>query len=99
MLKTILQKMAACDVYNQADLARQLGISEDLLSRMLEDLARKGYLTSLASGGASQGSCSGCSLRKSCAGCSSGRPSLLSGWTLTDKGRAAAAQHRPQEIQ
>jgi len=83
------------DFYNLADLARQLGISEDLLGRMLEDLARKGYLTPLgASDGENRQSCGGCNAHKSCAACSIGRQPSFTGWTLTAKGRAAA-QRQP----
>lgn len=68
MLKIILQKMATQDVYNHADLARQLEISKDLLSRMLEELARKGYLTALSPSGSERSHCSGgC---RSCRACS-----------------------------
>ncbi len=95
MLKTILQKMVDHDFYNLADLARQLGISEDLLGRMLEDLAQKGYLTPLgASDGENRQSCGGCSAHKSCSACSIGRQPSFTGWTLTAKGRAAA-QRQP----
>jgi predicted ArsR family transcriptional regulator len=95
MLTTILQKMAVSAVLNRADLAKQLGISEDLLERMLEDLARKGYLTSLAAaGGENHHSCGGCSSCKSCTAGSAGHNQTFTGWTLTAKGRAAAARLR-----
>jgi hypothetical protein len=94
MLTTILQKMAASAVLNQADLAKQMEISEDLLERMLEDLARKGYLTSSTAGDENRRSCGGCSACKSCSACSSGHHQLFTGWTLTAKGRAAAVRNR-----
>jgi hypothetical protein len=91
MLKTILRKMASNAVHSRADLAQQLNISEDLLERMLEDLARKGYLSPLSpadNGPSCAGSCGGCKV--ACASNSAHTHPLMQGWQLTNKGLSAA---------
>jgi hypothetical protein len=92
MLKKVLQIMSKGEVHSYADLARQLDVSEDLLARMMEDLANKGYLTPLATSEEhARGGCSGCPLRKACNGNPSGKATVPQGWGLTAKGCAAAA--------
>jgi Mn-dependent DtxR family transcriptional regulator len=44
VLKRVLQEMFTGNVHSRADLARRLGVSEGLLTQMMEDLGRKGYL-------------------------------------------------------
>lgn len=98
MLKEILQKISTGDVHSRADLARQLDISEGLLAQMMNELARRGYLASLANDTTGTmettdktGACQGCKLSAACSGCSIKEKPLLAGWVLTAKGRAAAA--------
>lgn len=62
-------------------LARELGISEGLLDRMVEDAVRLGYLVAL-SGGCAGVACSACRHGSSCCGSPSSRA-----WSLTEKGQ------------
>ena len=96
MLTTILQKMVTSAVLSHTDLAKQLDIGEDLLEKMLEELARKGYLTSMtASDDEEHRRCSGCGACKACRACSPGHNPTQTGWALTAKGRAAATRRQP----
>jgi hypothetical protein len=91
MLTKVLQTLASGSVTSHADLARRLDVSEDMLTHMLGDLVRKGYVTSpsdVAEDQGCRGSCGGC---KSCHGCPSGTVSSPRGWTLTAKGRRLAS--------
>jgi hypothetical protein len=93
MLKEVLQEMSKGNVYGRADLARRLGISEGLLSLIMEDLARKGYLAALDTpSGCSV--CGGCGGSKACNGCGSSEATVLKGWALTAKGLEAAKRYR-----
>ncbi len=87
--------MSMGDVYNCADLARQMDVSEGMLALMMEDLARKGYLAPLAT--AAEGGCSGCGgcgRYQACAHCSPEEKTVSKGWVLTAKGREAAERRR-----
>jgi hypothetical protein len=91
MLMNVLKALATGNVYNQAELAKQLGISEGLLAQMMEDLAQRGYLAPLsADSNGGCGGCSGCGQAKACTGCPSQRSNVIKGWTLTAKGLARA---------
>lgn len=94
MLKKILRKMATGDAHSHADLAQQLEISEDLLARMLETLAHKGYLVPLAT--PEDSACRACGLHKACSHCPSQAVAEPRGWMLTTKGRAAAQSPESQ---
>jgi len=88
MLKKVLQEMSAGQARSYAELARRLDIDEALLSQMLADLARKGYLAPLAASGSACGGCSGSgAICAACSGCSPGGNQMVKGWTLTEKGR------------
>lgn len=93
MLRKVLQAMSTGDVHSHADLARRLGISEGLLSQMMEELARKGYLAALDTSLDCDG-CGGCGGGKACSGCAFGETNALKGWALTAKGREAAERHQ-----
>jgi len=79
MLQRLLELVAQGGVHSYTDLARQLGVSEELLGQMIEDLVRMGYLRPVDSHCQSQ--CAGCSLAKTCA---IGGPTRV--WALTEKG-------------
>ncbi|MHB1357335.1 MAG: FeoC-like transcriptional regulator [Anaerolineae bacterium] len=71
---------------NQAELARKLDVSEALLTSMIFDLVRLGYLDEVRPGCAA-GTCSGCSAHKVSA---CGEVSKAKLWSLTAMGQSAA---------
>jgi hypothetical protein len=93
MLKQVLTTMAQGHMHSHADLARQLDVSEGLLTQMMEDLARKGYLAALATPSDCGGCRSACG-SGACSGCGATASTLVSGWTLTAKGHEAAKRHQ-----
>ncbi len=86
MLKALVQELAQGGGASRAELARRLDVSEGLVSQLLEDLTRRGYLAPLAPPSAC-GGCNGCGLRKAGAGCGTAASPPLTGWQLTAKGR------------
>jgi DNA-binding Lrp family transcriptional regulator len=58
MLDQLLQKLARGGTHSYVDLTRALGVSEELLQQMIEDLARMGYLKAV--GGNCHASCEDC---------------------------------------
>lgn len=89
MLKDILREMAKGNVRSQAELARRLEIDQAMLSHMLRELTRRGYLSSLEATQA--GSCSlGCDRCGARSACGVGEPAMPNGWVLTEKGRRLA---------
>ncbi|MFP4393871.1 MAG: winged helix-turn-helix transcriptional regulator [Anaerolineales bacterium] len=97
MLKQILREIADGYGRSKSSLARRLDISEGLLSQMMNDLARRGYLAPLApesmgTTGTTEkaGACQGCKLSAACSSCAINKQPLLAGWVLTAKGRRAA---------
>ena len=85
MLEELLRWIAEEGTYNLSELARELGVGEELLRQMIEDLARRGYLRPVA--GDCQSQCTGCPLAETCAIGSSTRV-----WALTEKGRLQDAR-------
>jgi len=81
VLEKLLKRLADGGAHTPESLARELGVSRDMLDRMLQDLARLGYLRD--AGGACESKCAGC---PSAAACAVGTPQRI--WTLTDKARA-----------
>ncbi len=67
-------------VHSYADLAHQLGVSEELLEQMLQDLARMGYIQPVG-GTCDTSKCHHCPLGSGCAMDARGRV-----WVLTGKG-------------
>ncbi len=57
MLDLLLQTLAQGGTYSYGDLANTLGVGEELLQQMIEDLARMGYLRGLVD--SCQGKCEG----------------------------------------
>ena len=82
VLRKLLEWVAEGGVHSQAELAQRLGVSEELLAQMLEELARMGYLRPVGAG--CQEHCDGCPLTVRCA---VGGPGRI--WTLTEKGGRA----------
>jgi len=80
MLYELLQRIASGGTHNLSELARGLGVGQELLGQMIEHLARLGYLRPVA--GSCQGRCAGCPLADTCA---VGEPTRV--WVLTEKGR------------
>ena len=78
MLEELLRRIAEGGTHNLSELARELGVGEELLRQMIEDLARMGYLRPVA--GSCESQCTGCSLAKTCA---IGGPARV--WALTEK--------------
>ena len=79
MLERLLSLVGQGGVHSYADLARQLDVSEELVEQMLQDLARMGYLRSVADG--CEAHCADCPLGEACA---IGGPTRV--WVLTEKG-------------
>ncbi len=78
MLEELLQRIASGGTHNLSELARELGVGEELLGQMIEDLVRRGYLRPVA--GDCQTKCTGCSLAGTCA---VGGPTRV--WMLAEK--------------
>jgi Mn-dependent DtxR family transcriptional regulator len=84
MLEGLLQLVAEGGIHSYEDLLRRLSISQPLLEAMLEDLSSLGYLRRV--GDRCEGQCSGCAV----GGCSVAGPGRI--WSLTEKGKRAAAR-------
>lgn len=80
--------LAEGGIHSLAELARRLGVSEELARLMAENLARQGYLAPLGDGCTT--ACDGCALSDACvpSGSQDAKPLQL---MLTPKGRQAAA--------
>lgn len=83
MLDQLLQKLGQGGAHSYADLTRALGVSEELLRQMIEDLVRMGYLTAV--GEDCQANCEDCPMSGVCAVGGHGQV-----WSLTQKGSRAA---------
>ena len=81
MLQRILKLMASGEAMTQRDLAKELDVPEPLVSQMVDQLVRRGYLRE---GNECAVGCDGCRLQAAC-----GTLESLHLWTLTDKGRRA----------
>lgn len=79
-------------IHSIAELARRMGVSQELARLMAEDLTRRGYLAALADGCAP--ACDDCALSNACgtAGSPGSKPLLLA---LTAKGRQARLINHP----
>jgi len=90
MLKKILKIIAASDVQNQFDIAQKANVPLAMVTPMLEQLARQGYLQTVQGGCAPTDQASPCG---GCAGAESCDP--LRGnciWMLTEKGQRAISE-------
>jgi hypothetical protein len=87
MLHKLLKLIAGNDAVTRADLARKLDVSETLVTQMLGELTRMGFLQSTSTDGT--GGCSGCPMSQMCAPAPEGEVAP-SGWVLTELGRKVA---------
>ena len=87
MLKQILKIIAAGDVQNQFDIAQKAAVPLAMVTPILEQLARQGYLQTL------QGGCAPTTQDSPCGGCAGAEScDPLRGqciWMLTEKGQHA----------
>jgi predicted ArsR family transcriptional regulator len=84
LLERLLRTMAEGPAYSIAALAQELDVSEEMVSRMIQDLVRLGYLRSMGADGAD--ACAACPLAGSCV--VGGGPRV---WLLTERGNRARA--------
>jgi hypothetical protein len=84
MLEELLKSLAKGGVQSYSDLEKALGVSEELLSQMIEDLVRMGYLEPVMDHCTER--CEDCPLEGVCALGGRGRS-----WTLTEKGKRAVS--------
>jgi biotin operon repressor len=82
VLKEVLKKIAEGEALSLRELAYSLGLSEEMLKAMLDDLERMGYLTSRVPDCSFR--CEGCPLKSSCK--VAGVERL---WFITEKGLKA----------
>jgi hypothetical protein len=80
VLENLLQVLHEGGVHSPADLARRLGVGQELLEQMLADLERLGYLKQMSTDCPSH--CADCPLSSHCTVVEGGRV-----WSLTEKGR------------
>jgi len=88
-LEELLRQIAEGGTHNLSELARELGVGEELLKQMIEDLVRRGYLRPVA--GDCQGHCAGCPLAKTC---TIGGPTRV--WALTERGATITGESSPR---
>ncbi len=79
MLQRLLEAVARGGTHTRSELARELGVSQELLQEMIDNLARRGYLRPMGEGCDER--CTTCMLQDTCAIGSPGRM-----WALTEKG-------------
>lgn len=88
MLMNLINLLAENEIYSNTIIAGKLGVSEDLLSQMLNDLADFGYVVNInrscSSNGCSTNQCNSCSFHCSSSGTTKSRNGM---WMLTEKGR------------
>jgi predicted ArsR family transcriptional regulator len=89
MLEELLGRIAEGGTHSLSELAQELGVGEELLRQMIEDLVRRGYLRPVA--GDCQSQCTGCPLAKTCA---IGSPSRV--WALTERGATITGESSPR---
>lgn len=83
MIEELLRYLASGQTYTLSTLAQAVGVSEELIERMLADLERGGYVVTADM--ACEGHCEGCPMGSLCAMTHGKRI-----WSLTEKGRRAA---------
>jgi len=85
MLERLLELIAGGSMQSLDDLANQLGVAPNLVSAMMGDLERMGYLNKV--GGGCDKSCSGCPVQSMCGIIGGGEL-----WSVTEKGMQAAGK-------
>ena len=83
MLKQLIEMLSEGQVHTQRELARRLGVSEGLVTQMLQDLARMGYVQRVKA--QRNTSCAACPMARLCAPESNQRA-----WTPTSKVRGTS---------
>lgn len=83
MLKELLRMLSYGGTQRLQDLAKELGVSSELLESMMDELVRLGYMQPVDA--ACAGSCEACCERATCGAGSRGHL-----WTLTERGQHAA---------
>ena len=81
LLKETAKIIAAGKAHSHSELAKQLGVSEDMLAQLMRELEYRGYLKLPAADSHCAGQCKGCAFAPSC---TSDQPQRV--WQLTDKG-------------
>lgn len=84
MMGQLLTRVAIGGSVHLGELAGELGVTVTVVRDMLRDLALRGYLKPAGSDCSTK--CGGCAFSTSCHGAPTSQT-----WTLTDKGRRAAA--------
>ncbi len=84
LLHRVLHLLSDGGIHSTGELARQLGVGEELVRSMADDLAGHGYLAPMAA--ICPASCSGCQVAPGCHGPETA-PRMLA---LTARGRQAA---------
>lgn len=79
MLERLLALLREGGARTYPELAKAIGVSEELLDALLEDLSRMGYIKPVAQ--ACEGACANCPMSGVCAVGERGKV-----WTLTAKG-------------
>lgn len=69
MFKKLVRLLSEGKSYSQHELARELGISEEVLQGYIEFLSEQGVISKLDYAGAHAGCSGACSCCKSCKGC------------------------------
>jgi hypothetical protein len=85
VLERLLKMVSEGGVHSYSELARSLGVSDELLEQMVRDLVRLGYLEPV--GGTCSSACSECPMGDLCAIGGQGHA-----WMLTEKGSRAAVK-------
>ncbi len=87
LLNEMLRLLGEGGLHSTAEIARRLGVGQEMVAAMADDLARRGYLVPLDAGCAT--GCDGCGLAHACA--APGSPAaVMPMLALTAKGRRAA---------
>jgi len=88
LLERLLRTMAEGPAYSISALAQELDVSGEMVSRMIQELVRLGYLRSM--GADSADACAACPLAGSCV--LRGAPRV---WLLTERGNRAGTREAP----
>lgn len=91
MFRNLLKLLAEGDIYNIPQLARMLGVSEEIGRMMIADLTRQGYLQTINSNCELQ--CKSCPISKAC---TLGKNAKI--WVVTEKGYRLISDKRGKAI-
>ncbi len=87
MLRELLKEIASGKVLSLGELAARFGLGEETVRAMLEELERRGYLSSRSPDCSLR--CEGCPLKGSC-----GVAGIDRIWFLTERGKKAIGEER-----